>query len=468
MLRRGAAAVAFVALATAGAASARLLSGQPAAAGQSTTTAPVVTTSTAPTTLVVTGHGYGHGMGMGQWGAYGYALHGWTAARILGHYFPGTTLGHAASQDLRVLLADRVPTVTLGSESRWHAVDADGKRVALPAGPLDLKASLKLGKHKLVSPVTFKPGKAPVEVAGKAYRGSLEAVSDGKTIELVNVVPIEAYLRSVVSEEMSAAWPAQALEAQAIAARSYAFASAALTDPASPFQLYSDPRSQAYGGIDAENPIVTKAVAATRGMVVLYQGKVALTCFSSSSGGETMSAADGTGTPVPYLVAVPDPYDKLSPYHDWGPLLMSPSGLGKALGLKGAVSGFTSTLDLSGRVATATVTADGASITLTGTQVRDDLGLKSNWFQIGTLSLLPVLPTVQAGDMVELSGTVVGFDGVTLEAKVPGGEWTDAAKVHPDAGGAFIANVKPQQTTQYRLSTGTVRGALIEVHVKAG
>jgi stage II sporulation protein D len=467
MLRRGAAAVATAALVTAGAASATMLAGQPGAPGQPTTTT-AVTTSTAPTTIVVTGHGYGHGMGMGQWGAYGYALHGWTAAAILGHYFPGTTLGRAPSQDVRVLLADHVAGVTIGSAAAWEAVDADGKRVALPAGPLDLKGSLKVGKRKLASPVTFRPGQAPVEVEGKPYRGSLEAVSDGKTIELVDVVSLEAYLRGVVSEEMAATWPAQALEAQAIAARSYALASVALADPQSPFQLYGDPRSQAYGGIDAENPTVTRAVAATKGMVVLYQGKVALTCFSASSGGETMSAADGTGTPVPYLVAVPDPYDTLSPYHDWGPLLMSPSGLGKALGLKGAVSAFTSTLDLSGRVATATVTADGASFTLSGSQVRDDLGLKSSWFEIGTLSLTPVLPAVQAGDMVELSGTVVGFDGVTLEALTPGGEWAAVAPVHPDPSGAFVADVKPRRTTRYRLSTGNVRGALIEVRVNAG
>ena len=49
-------------------------------------------TARAGTALIVTGHGWGHGVGMSQWGAYGYALHGWKYRRILAHYYPGTKL----------------------------------------------------------------------------------------------------------------------------------------------------------------------------------------------------------------------------------------------------------------------------------------------------------------------------------------------------------------------------------------
>src|SRR5437879_1310931 len=62
----------------------------------STATATTVSTTTpAPSVLVVNGHGWGHGLGMSQWGAYGYAKHGWTHDRILAHYYSGTTLGPA-------------------------------------------------------------------------------------------------------------------------------------------------------------------------------------------------------------------------------------------------------------------------------------------------------------------------------------------------------------------------------------
>jgi len=49
-------------------------------------------TARAGSALIVTGHGWGHGVGMSQWGAYGYARHGWKYGRILAHYYPGTKL----------------------------------------------------------------------------------------------------------------------------------------------------------------------------------------------------------------------------------------------------------------------------------------------------------------------------------------------------------------------------------------
>src|SRR5476651_2001823 len=64
-----------------------------------------MTTSPSPTVLVFDGHGYGHGVGLAQWGAYGYALHGWTYDQILAHYYTGTTLGAATVSRVRVLVA---------------------------------------------------------------------------------------------------------------------------------------------------------------------------------------------------------------------------------------------------------------------------------------------------------------------------------------------------------------------------
>ena len=307
----------------------------PTTTGAAPTTTGTVTTSAAATTFVVSGHGYGHGMGMGQWGAYGYALHGWSDGQILSHYYPGTTLGHDPSRRVRVLLAEGVSQVTVGSAAPWQVIDAAGTKLRLPAGSLVVRASLRLHGRRLVSPLTFRPGRAPVEAASLAYRGSLVIDSTAGKLDLVNVVPLESYLDGVVGEEMPATWPAAALEAQAIAARSYALAQIAAAVTESPFDLYDDWRSQAYGGIAAETPAIVQAVAATVGEIVLYDGKVATTFFSSSSGGETTSAADGTGTPVPYLVSVPDPYDTLSPDHDWGPLLFSAADAGKELGLGG-------------------------------------------------------------------------------------------------------------------------------------
>jgi stage II sporulation protein D len=468
MVRRGVAAVALAALLAAGSASAALLAGVPvpASATSTATASTAVTTSSAATTLVVTGHGFGHGMGMGQWGAYGYALHGWSAGQILGHYFPGTELGKDGGPRVRVLLADAVPSLTVGSAAPWRLVDGAGTSLALPAGPLEVSARLKVAGHRLVSPLTFRPGRSPVEVSGVPYRGRLVLSSDGKAVQLVNVVSLEAYLPGVVAEEMPSTWPSAALQAQAIAARSYALSQTETVPASSPFDLYSDSRSQVYGGIQAETPAVTEAVAATRGQVVLYRGKVATTLFSASSGGETMSSVDGTGLPVPYLVAVPDPYDTLSPYHDWGPVLLSAAEAGKALKVRGGLSDIVSTLDLSGRVASATVVSGGGTVTLTGNQVRDDLDLRSSWFQVGILSLEPVRAPVAPGTATELTGVVHGVGDVSLEAQGANGSWMTVAAIDPADDGSFTVAVAPQATTLFRLSAGNVRGGLITVRVR--
>src|SRR5438093_3747892 len=85
-------------------------------------------------TFVITGHGWGHGVGMSQYGAYGYAQHGWTAAQILAHYYPGTTLGTTAASTVRVLLADRQQTLKLSSSVPFTVKDGTGQPHTLAAG----------------------------------------------------------------------------------------------------------------------------------------------------------------------------------------------------------------------------------------------------------------------------------------------------------------------------------------------
>ena len=76
-----------------------LLAAGPRALRASTVTTATVVTSPAASVLVLRGHGWGHGLGLSQWGAYGYAKHGWTYDRILAHYYTGTTLGPAKVDD---------------------------------------------------------------------------------------------------------------------------------------------------------------------------------------------------------------------------------------------------------------------------------------------------------------------------------------------------------------------------------
>jgi stage II sporulation protein D len=436
---------------------------RPATVHDSTTSAATTVTSPAKVVLAVSGHGWGHGLGMSQWGAYGYANHGWMYQRILAHYYAGTTLGPAPVSTVRVLLAQAKKT-SIASDAPWTVVDSTGKKVALVPGTMMLKPSLALPKQQLAPPLAF-DGTQPLVVNGKAVRGKIEVSSDGKRLEVVAVVALEAYLKGVVPAEMPPKWPAAALQAQAVAARSYALANLAHQRD---FDLYADTRSQVYGGVAAESPAADDAIAATKGTVVLWHGKVADTLFFSTSGGRTASAEEATGTAVPYLVSVPDPYDVASPVHDWGPILFDGAKVAKQLKLPGALSDLSVVTGPSGRATSVTAAAaDDAHATVTSSQFRALLELRSTWFTSALLSLQPQAKTVTYGGSVSLTGFARGADSPALEAKTAGSDWAPAGELIPDADGSFATVVKPLTATQYRLSWQTVRAGLASVAVAA-
>src|SRR5581483_10726358 len=101
--------------------------------------------------------------------------------------------------------------------------------------------------------------------------------------------------------------------------------------------VYGDTRDQAYGGISAESPSGDAAADATKGQVLTYDGKVATTYYFSTSGGRTADARDvfSGARATPYLVSVDDPYDSLSPYHDWGPVTLTAALASKELQVPG-------------------------------------------------------------------------------------------------------------------------------------
>lgn len=426
---------------------------------------PVSTTTTlaAPSVLVVTGHGWGHGIGMSQWGAYGYATHAWTFDRILAHYYPGTTLGRAGMSTVRVLLAQEKKT-TLAATAPWSVTDSTGQVVQLdiPTAVV-LTPKLVVGGRELTAPLTFRSTQ-PLSVDGKAYRGRVVVSSAGKLLQVVDSVGLEAYVKGVVPEEMPSNWPAAALQAQAVAARSYALANLV---HGGTFDVFDDSRSQIYGGVAAETPTASAAVDATRRQVLTYDGNPADTMFFSSSGGRTESAADAIGTAIPYLVSVADPYDTASPYHDWGPVVLDLAKVAKSLHVSAPIDDIQVQSDAAGRVRTATVLATGeSSATFSGARVRAALGLRSTWFTPSLLQLLAPKGPVTYGGAGSLTGFVRGVSGtVGLEAKTAGGDWTPAGDVVIGPDGTFASIVRPQATTIYRLAWGNVRVAQARVRV---
>lgn len=420
------------------------------------------------TTFVFNGRGWGHGVGMSQWGAFGFAQRGASYDRILAHFYPGTELGPGPGATLRVLVAEGRRKLTISSLAAFRVRDGAGQTHELAAGSNTFGPDLGLGLREgaepkeLPGPLRFLPGSAPLEL-GHRYRGSLLVGVTGGKLQAVNVVGLEAYLYGVVPAEVPSGWPAEALKAQAVAARSYALAT---RNASAGFDLYADTRSQLYGGIDAENPATSEAVRATRGQIVLYRGGVATTYFFSTSGGRTAAFADiwPSKPPLPYLVSVSDPYDTLSPHHVWGPVGLAAGRVAGRLRVPG-LTGLKTILNHSGRVRDVVATGQQGDFEIPATIVRQELDLRSTWFRVGTLSLArPALPVVY-GSGVKLTATIRGVEGVVLEQRPAGSGWTEATPVTPGAEGSFVAPVRPLVTTWYRLSASGVGGAVVRLTV---
>jgi stage II sporulation protein D len=343
-----------------------------------------------PGEVVIDGAGDGHGVGMSQFGAEGYALHGASAATILAHYYQGTSLGQAnPDQPVRVLIgtgrasfsgATREGAVRLRAASAYtvtafgvglRIVAATGRTVATTSGPFTVR------------------GPGPLSTEGHRYRGALRFVAlPTGGVQTVDVVGLDDYVRGVVAEEMEAAWAPAALEAQAIAARTYALTT---TVDGNGYSLYDDTRSQMYGGVSAETATTDAAVAATAGQIVTYDGTPATTYFFASSGGETESIQNvWTGSPPePWLVGVPDPYDGAAgnTYHRWTNT-MSVSAATAKLGsmVRGRLERIIVTQrGVSPRVMSARVIGTRGTTTATGVELAQAFGLPSTWmsFSVG-------------------------------------------------------------------------------------
>jgi SpoIID/LytB domain protein len=411
--------------------------------------------------VVISGRGYGHGVGLSQWGAEGYAQHGWTFKRVLAHYYPHTEIASAPTKPVRVLLAEGEQEVTVGSASPFVLVDARGRTIHVPARGLTLTARLRLGSSVLVSPIAVEAGAQPLTFDGTGYRGSFTLERSAGRLSVVNTVPLERYLRGVVPSEMPAGWSPAAYKAQAIAARSYALAS---LQPSATFDLYSDTRSQAYGGIAAETPETNLAVGATAGKVLMYDDQVIAAYYDSDSGGRTAAVQDvfAGHAPEPYLVSVSDPFDRIDPHHSWRVALTS-AQLSQRFDMP--VSDVRVQLNASGRASSVSLFAGATRHTLAASDFSSALSLRSTYLTIGVASLTASQGHLRAGSPLTLRGFLRGLVDVSLQKRTASGDWVHVRHVVPSPDGKFVATVHPQATTAYRLVVDRMAGPPVQVDV---
>ncbi|HWA53385.1 MAG TPA: SpoIID/LytB domain-containing protein [Solirubrobacterales bacterium] len=353
----------------------------------------IAPSASASVNWVVRGHGFGHGVGVSQYGAYGYALHGKDYKFILAHYYQGSTIGQTDGPHVvRVLL-----TISSGDVGFSAATSACGialdPRQSYEAHREGARVKLRSAAGKPLADCGSKlraAGRGKVTIAGVGvYRGALEVVptkSNAGSLNVINALAVEQYVKGVVANESPPSWPAAELQTQAVESRSFALS---VDVEGNGFDLYDDTRSQVYDGYSSETAATNAAVEATKGQVVMYGGQIAETYFSACSGGYTESVQNVFfGPAIPYLQGVPDPYDYYCPLHDWtlkfsGPEISAKLGAYLDGKLKQVV---VTKRGVSPRIVAAKLIGTGGVTKVSGEQLEVALGGYSTWMSFQKLA----------------------------------------------------------------------------------
>jgi len=410
--------------------------------------------------FTIRGAGFGHGVGMSQYGALGFAQHGKTYDAILRHYYTGTELGTTdPGATVRVLLQSTGTASFSGASAAGSRSVSPGRTYRVRrrgSRQLDLLSATGRRIATFSSPLQIRPAgpDGVVQLGGSgAYRGLLELRPDTfGGVNAINAVSLEAYVAGVVSRESPSSWPAEALKAQAVAARTYAITTSKGGDG---WDQYADVRSQVYGGVAAETASTNAAVAATRGQVVTYEGEPVVTFFFSTSGGRTENVENtnvGAG-PQPHLKSVADPYDDVSPKHRWKPVRLTPGQAGAKLSglVKGRFKGIqVRKRGRSPRIVAADIVGTGGRTRVDGATLRARLGLLDTWAYFTTIATRKAPPPETVGGDVAgppphatIAGSVVPARvGAEVQVQVrEDGRWATVASTVVRRGGRYTAAV---------------------------
>lgn len=365
--------------------------------------------------LTVYWRGNGHGHGMSQYGARGAALQGKTMQQILAFYYPHTTLATLGPNIVRVYLsvASKYTTVlanvrnlTLSGYGAMPSRGYDQFRLTPSGAGLAVQGHTAAGRWRtlhtgLPAQAFFSSAYGWVELvladgSTTRYRGVVGAVRSGTGELSINRVHMEAYVQGSVPREVSASWPAAAVEAQAVAARTYADVSRADAGSGSPYDICDSSMCQMYGGMahyDSNGNLVYRDdPAASDGngrMVLRYQGSPVFAQYSASNGGAMVAGGE------PYLVAKPDPYDTAAsgdPYLSEDERVRA-AALAHSYGLKSVSSVQVTKRDgvgpWGGRIISAVVNGQNsagkaAHVSTTGYDLGSAVGLYTDYLRIGS------------------------------------------------------------------------------------
>ena len=294
------------------------------------------------------------------------------------------------SPELRIGLQSGVKKIELKFSAPCILFDATtGKRLSkVPAEKIFVVDCDKLKVDAVeIRPKEIRLQDLQVTIDGKKYCGGVRLNKVNGALNVINLVPLEEYLRGVVSKEMSPSFPLEALKAQTVAARSFAMKNRHRHE-AEGFDLCATTHCQVYDGFnDFES--IARAVDETRGEILMFGGKIADANFHTDSGGMTENVGEVWGTAAPYLVAVREIFklgeswtikvsvkDFSSRFGDgFGELKsvkLSPLTIGKEADDRSS----------SGRVKSAQIVGTKKTVTLTGNDLRRKFSLPSTLFDM--------------------------------------------------------------------------------------
>jgi len=397
--------------------------------------------ATIPPHFVLTGSGFGHGVGMSQIGAQGQAMEGQSAQYILNYWFPGTQVVSVPdTQLISVNIAHAVSSATVGVAPSFLQSGLDlgtnpdgsmsnggsgtsastykfaiiGKKIAAARYERGIASQVYparsmwnfywTGTASLPAPIAGTSGPKPdpftvIKVATPGGNiqlkyGQLQLKVVGSKIEITDTMTIDQYVLGI--SEMSSSWLPAALQAQAIASRTYALSHLTLR-AACNCNVYNTKYDQAYIGYAKESEALVlvnwkAAVAATEtdpisAQAIYYQGKPISVYFFSSDGGQTQTSADVWGTAFPYLTNVPDPWSLdifLNPlYAHWQRVLIQ-KDVATAFNLPDVVSLAINARTVTNSATLITATSSiGVTAQLAVGDFKSKLKLPSSWFEIG-------------------------------------------------------------------------------------
>jgi len=385
----------------------------------------------APENFSFTGSGYGHGVGMSQIGARAKALAGESATAILSYYYSGTKVETATeSQILRVNIGHLLKSTKVKSDSKGAKLQLFVGALAetqtaeailtLPSKTtlnVDLSSShldISTTRGSKITPITngkiftlrwsgtrYMDG-APTVISlthgassGKYRYGQIQfrVIKDkslGNRLEIINFVRLQdEYLWGI--GEVPSSWPLAALQAQAIASRTYAVAKSLTIRSACSCHLYGSISDQSFVGFSKESEAIygqfwKSAVDSTAGQIITYEGLPVSAYFTSSTGGVTETSEHAWGTALPYTLSVSDTASadvKLNPRFATWSRQISQSVIAAAFLLPDVISLQVLSLNPSGTVDQIQGTSSaGVTATLTGETFRSRSKLPSAWFSI--------------------------------------------------------------------------------------